>query len=87
MQASTPGSTACGHRRSGPEIFIEFHLVVPGEVSVTQSHDLADHLEADLLVEYPRANVTIHIEPCTRGLYPLRVVLYGFDKKKILENK
>jgi cation diffusion facilitator family transporter len=54
-------------RRSGPEIFIEFHLVVPGEVSVTQSHDLADHLEADLHVEYPRANVTIHIEPCTRG--------------------
>ncbi|WP_292369483.1 cation diffusion facilitator family transporter [Methanoregula sp. UBA64] len=54
-------------RRSGPEIFIEFHLVVPGEVSVTQSHDLADHLESDLCVEYPRANVTIHIEPCTRG--------------------
>jgi cation diffusion facilitator family transporter len=54
-------------RRSGPEIFIEFHLVVPGEVSVTQSHDLADHLESDLLVEYPRANVTIHIEPCNNG--------------------
>ena len=54
-------------RRSGPEIFIEFHLVVPGDVSVTQSHDLADHLESDLLVEYPRANVTIHIEPCNKG--------------------
>lgn len=54
-------------RRSGPEIFIEFHLVVPGEVTVTQSHDLADHLESDLLVEYPRANVTIHIEPCNKG--------------------
>ena len=54
-------------RRSGPEIFIEFHLVVPGDVSVTQSHDLADHLESDLLVEYPRANITIHIEPCNKG--------------------
>ncbi|MEN6395325.1 MAG: cation diffusion facilitator family transporter [Methanoregula sp.] len=54
-------------RRSGPDIFIEFHLVVPGEVSVTQSHDLADHLESDLLVEYPRAHVTIHIEPCNKG--------------------
>lgn len=54
-------------RRSGPEIFIEFHLVVPGDVSVTQSHDLADHLESDLLLEYPRANVTIHIEPCNKG--------------------
>jgi cation diffusion facilitator family transporter len=54
-------------RRSGPDIFIEFHLVVPGEVSVTRSHDLADHLESDLLVEYPRAKVTIHIEPCEKG--------------------
>ena len=54
-------------RRSGPEIFIEFHLVVPGTVSVLQSHDLSDHLESDLRVEFPRANVTIHIEPCNEG--------------------
>jgi cation diffusion facilitator family transporter len=54
-------------RRSGPEIFIEFHLVVPGNVTVNQSHDLADHLESDLCLEYPRANVTIHIEPCNEG--------------------
>lgn len=54
-------------RRSGPEIFIEFHLVMPGEISVLQSHDFADHLEADLMLEYPRANVTIHIEPCNEG--------------------
>ena len=51
-------------RRSGPDIFIEFHLVMPGEISVIRSHDLADHLESDLLLEYPRAKVTIHIEPC-----------------------
>ncbi len=54
-------------RRSGPEIFIEFHLVVPGNVSVYQSHDLADHLESDLKVEFPRAIITIHIEPCNEG--------------------
>jgi len=54
-------------RRSGPETFIEFHLVVPGTVSVNQSHDLADHLESDLRLEFPRANITIHIEPCTQG--------------------
>jgi divalent metal cation (Fe/Co/Zn/Cd) transporter len=54
-------------RRSGPEIFIEFHLVVPGTVSVSQSHDLADHLESDLRVEFIRANITIHIEPCNNG--------------------
>jgi cation diffusion facilitator family transporter len=54
-------------RRSGPEIFIEFHLVEPGDISVAQSHDLTDHLEADLNTEYPRATITIHVEPCTEG--------------------
>jgi cation diffusion facilitator family transporter len=54
-------------RRSGPEIFIEFHLVVPGDISVTESHDLTDHLESDLNTEYPRATITIHVEPCTEG--------------------
>lgn len=54
-------------RRSGPEVFIEFHLVMPGQITVLQSHDLADHLEADLRLEYPRANITIHIEPCNEG--------------------
>lgn len=54
-------------RRSGPETFIEFHLVVPGDISVAQSHDLTDHLEADLNAEYPRAIITIHVEPCTEG--------------------
>jgi len=54
-------------RRSGPEIFIEFHLVVPGDMSVTKSHDLTDHLESDLALEYPRSHITIHIEPCNNG--------------------
>jgi cation diffusion facilitator family transporter len=54
-------------RRSGPEIFIEFHLVVPGDISVVRSHDLTDHLEADLNTEYPRARITIHVEPCNEG--------------------
>jgi len=54
-------------RRSGPDIFIDFHLVVPGNISVEQSHDLADHLESDLRVEFPRSHVTIHVEPCQEG--------------------
>ncbi|MFZ1896723.1 cation diffusion facilitator family transporter [Methanoregula sp.] len=70
-------------RRSGPEIFIEFHLVVPGKVSVTQSHDLADHLESDLLVEYPRANVTIHIEPCTEGCDRCGSFCTYYEKQKM----
>jgi len=52
-------------RRAGPEIFIDLHLVVDKNISVEQSHDLTDHLENDLKLEYPRACVTIHVEPNT----------------------
>ncbi|HOJ96542.1 MAG TPA: cation diffusion facilitator family transporter [Methanospirillum sp.] len=52
-------------RRAGPEIFIDLHLVVDKDISVEQSHDITDHLEKDLKIEYPRANVTIHVEPNT----------------------
>jgi len=69
-------------RRSGPEIFIEFHLVVPGNISVLQSHDLADHLEADLKTEFPRANITIHAEPCNEGCTRCGSFCTFYDKNK-----
>ena len=52
-------------RRAGPEIFIDLHLVVDKDISVEQSHDLADHLESDLKLEFSRACITIHVEPNT----------------------
>lgn len=52
-------------RRSGPEVFIDFNLIVGKETSVELSHDLTDHLEADLKTEFPRASVIIHVEPDT----------------------
>lgn len=69
-------------RRSGPEIFIEFHLVMPGGITVLQSHDFADHLEDDLRLEYPRATITIHIEPCSEGKCTRCGSFCTFSKKK-----
>jgi len=51
-------------RRGGPNIFIEFHLIVAGSKTVTESHGLEDRIEADIKKEYPRAHITIHVEPC-----------------------
>ena len=69
-------------RRSGPEIFIEFHLVVAGTVSVLQSHDLSDHLESDLKLEFPRASITIHTEPCNEGCTRCGSFCTFYDKNK-----
>jgi len=68
-------------RRSGPDIFIEFHLVMPGSATVLHSHDLSDHLESDLNVEFPRAVVTIHTEPCNEGCTRCGSFCTFYDKK------
>ncbi len=54
-------------RRAGPEIFIDFHLVMPKDLSIESAHDFEDHLESDLKLEYPRSTITIHVEPCNEG--------------------
>ena len=52
-------------RRAGPEIFIDLHLVLDKDITVEQSHDFTEHLEKDLKLEFPRACITIHVEPNT----------------------
>jgi cation diffusion facilitator family transporter len=50
-------------RRAGPATFIEFHLVVPGTMPVSQSHDICDRIERALKAEVANATITIHVEP------------------------
>lgn len=50
-------------RRAGPDIFVEFHLTVPGRLSVDESHDLTKRIEAALQSRFCRIFVTIHVEP------------------------
>jgi divalent metal cation (Fe/Co/Zn/Cd) transporter len=44
-------------------MFIEFHLVVPGAMPVSQSHDICDRIERALKAEVAGASITIHVEP------------------------
>ncbi len=50
-------------RTAGPATFIEFHLVVPGDMSVQAAHDICDRLEAAIEGEIKGAQVVIHVEP------------------------
>ena len=50
-------------RRNGSLVFCELHLSVDGSLSVNDAHELTDHLENELKVELPNANLTIHVEP------------------------
>jgi cation diffusion facilitator family transporter len=50
-------------RHSGPVTFIQFHLVVPANMTVTKAHDICDRIENALREAVPGARVSIHVEP------------------------
>jgi cation diffusion facilitator family transporter len=50
-------------RTAGRVTFIEFHLVVPGNMTVAKSHEICDRLEAALIEAVHGAEVLIHVEP------------------------
>ena len=50
-------------RTAGRVTFIEFHLVVPGRMTVASSHAICDRIEEALADAIPGAEVLIHVEP------------------------
>ncbi|MCE8510233.1 cation transporter [Ruegeria pomeroyi] len=50
-------------RHAGQATFIDFHLVVPGETTVFDAHEICDRVEAALKEAVEGAKITIHVEP------------------------
>lgn len=50
-------------RSAGPTTFIEFHLVVPGGMTVADAHRICDRLEEAIGEVVAGAEVLIHVEP------------------------
>ncbi|UWQ41714.1 cation diffusion facilitator family transporter [Leisingera aquaemixtae] len=50
-------------RRAGRALFVEFHMVVDGAMSVRAAHDICDRVEAALKAALPDAQAVIHVEP------------------------
>jgi cation diffusion facilitator family transporter len=50
-------------RNAGRVIFIDFHLVVPAQMSVAEAHEICDRIEAALKAAIAGALITIHVEP------------------------
>lgn len=62
-------------RTAGAATFIEFHLVVPGAITVSEAHDMCDHIEAGLKALVEGCVVTIHVEPEFKAKHTGIVVL------------
>jgi cation diffusion facilitator family transporter len=50
-------------RHAGQVIFVDFHLVVPGIMSVSEAHVICDRIEAQMRAVLPGVRVSIHLEP------------------------
>lgn len=62
-------------RQAGRMTFIEFHLVVPGTMSVEAAHEICDRIEARLREVVETAQITIHVEPENKAKHSGIVVL------------
>ena len=50
-------------RKAGPKRFIEFHLLVPGKMSVQEAHDLCEKVEEQIHACLNQCEIIVHIEP------------------------
>lgn len=57
-------------RQAGRVTFVEFHLVVPGTMSVSESHAVCDRIEGALRKGVEGAIITIHVEPEEKAKHP-----------------
>jgi cation diffusion facilitator family transporter len=62
-------------RQAGRMTFIDFHLVVSGQMPVSDAHDICDRIERALKAEVGQALVTIHVEPENKAKHAGIVVL------------
>ena len=50
-------------RTSGGIDFVQFHVDLPGDYTVEKAHDIIDRVEQELGLEFPEAELLIHIDP------------------------
>jgi cation diffusion facilitator family transporter len=66
-------------RHAGRMTFIEFHLVVPGDMTVAAAHEICDRLEDAIEAELVDADVVIHVEPDEKAKPDAAIALNNED--------
>ena len=63
---AVPGVSNCHNvrtRHSGPQLFVDVHVLVNGNQTLEQAHALTEAVEAAIREVVPDADVTVHAEP------------------------
>jgi cation diffusion facilitator family transporter len=51
-------------RHAGPQMFIDLHVRLNGQQTLTEAHDVTKDIEQRLKEVWPGSDVTVHAEPC-----------------------
>lgn len=58
------GTEKCFVRKAGLDFLVDLHLIVDGQISVHEGHEIAHKVKSKLLADFPEiSNVLIHVEP------------------------
>ena len=63
---SIPGVINCHDvriRSSGPQLFLDVHILTDGNQTLKRAHKLTEVVEAAIRQEFPEADVIVHPEP------------------------
>ncbi|VVT10486.1 cation diffusion facilitator family transporter [Rhizobium sp. EC-SD404] len=61
-------------RQAGPATFVDFHMVVPADMTVAASHVICDRIEDAIRAAVPGARIAIHVEPEGVKAHGVRVI-------------
>jgi cation diffusion facilitator family transporter len=50
-------------RRAGSKRQIDLHVTVPRDMPISAAHEVAEHIETDIMARLPNADVLVHVEP------------------------
>ncbi|HEY4123815.1 MAG TPA: cation diffusion facilitator family transporter [Rhizomicrobium sp.] len=50
-------------RASGLNTFIQFHIELDADISLTRAHEISDNVEAEICAAFPHAEILIHQDP------------------------
>ena len=72
-------------RKSGPERYIDFHMVVPRSSSLEESHDFSHAVVKEIKRRLPNSRILVHTEPCTDQCARCKVACLE-SQHKVLKN-
>jgi len=65
-EGAPPEFHALRTRQAGSRRFVDFHLLVPGQMRVEEAHDLGEMLVSKIIAKLGPAEVSFHLEPIER---------------------